>query len=232
VVDDRAIELARRLEEDDRRLAASLATVEERQQEVAAIRERAAAFAELISSAPERRVAADVAIDEARQELERRRAEVVRAEAELAQAERSRDERRLASAQRALERGRNSLAAGERRLERATGARAELERELADAEAAVPALEDEARALSRRLAEVPRISHTGLEPPGPGLAGVDEWASRVAAALLVVRSGLETERERVIREANELAASVLGDQDAGTSVALARARLERAASRS
>ena len=110
----------------------------------------------------------------------------------------------------------------------ATGARAELERELADADTAIPALEDEARALSRRLAEVPRISQAGLEPPEPGLAGLDEWASRVAAALLVVRSGLETERERLIREANELAASVLGDPDVGTSVALARARLERA----
>ena len=99
---------------------------------------------------------------------------------------------------------------------------------MAEGEAAIPALEEEARALSRRLAEVPRISRTGLEPPEPGLAGVDEWASRVAAALLVVRSGLDTERERLIREANELAASVLGDQDVGTSVALARARLERA----
>ena len=139
-----------------------------------------------------------------------------------------RDERRLASAQRLLERARDSLAAGERRLERATATRAEVERKLAEGEAAIPGIEEEARALSRRLAEVPRISRTGLEPPEPGLAGVDEWASRVAGALLVVRSGLETERERLIREANELAASVLGDQGAGTSVALARARLERA----
>jgi len=226
---DRAIELARRLEEDDERLGAALEEVATLQREVAEVRERAAALAALIASAPERRAAMDVAIEEARRELERRREEVARAEAELAEAERSRDERRLASAQRALERARDSFAAGQRRLDRATGARAELERDLAQAEAAIPALEHEAGALSRRLAEVPRISRAGLEPPEAGLAGVDEWASRVAAALLVVRSGLETERERVIREANELAASVLGDQDVGTSVALVRARLERAA---
>jgi chromosome segregation ATPase len=228
VADERAIELARRLEEDDERLAAALATVAELQQEVAAIRERAAGLAGLIASAPERRAATEVAREEARRELARRREESARAEAELAQAERSRDEQRLASARRALGRARDSLAAGERRVERAAGSAAELERELAEAGAAVPALEDEARAESRRLAEVPRVSRAGLEPPRPGLDGVDEWASRVAAALLVVRSGLETERERLIREANELAASVLGDQDAGTSVALARIRLERA----
>jgi chromosome segregation ATPase len=228
VVDERVIELARRLEEDDERLAAALATVAELHGVVAAIRERGAALAALIASAPERAAAAEVTIAEAERELERRRDEAARAEAELAQAEGSRDERRLASAQRALERARESLAAGERRVERTTAVRTGLERELTEAEAAIPVLEDEARAVSRRLAEVPRVSRTGLELPGPGLDGVDEWASRVAAALLVVRSGLETERERLIREANELAASVLGEGDVGTSVALVRSRLERA----
>jgi chromosome segregation protein len=229
VVDERAIELARRLEEDDERLAAALATVAELDGAVTAIRERATALAQLIATAPERRAAAEVAIAEADRELERRREEAAGAASELAQAERSRDERRLASAQRALERARDSLAAGERRVGRAADALAGVERELADAEAAIPVLEDEAGAASRRLAEVPRISHAGLASPGPGLDGVDDWASRVAAALLVVRSGLETERERLIREANELAASVLGDGDVGTSVALVRSRLERAA---
>lgn len=228
MVDDRAIELARRLEEDDERLAVALAEVDALQRDVGALRERASVLAELIASAPERRAAANVALTDAERELERRRGEMARAEAELAQAERSRDEPRLASAQRSLERARDSLVAGERRLGRATAVIAELERELDEGEAAIPAREEEARALSRRLAKVPRVSRTGLEPPEPGLTGVDEWASRVGAALLVVRSGLETERERLIREANELAASVLGDQDAGTSVALARARLERA----
>ena len=102
-----------------------------------------------------------------------------------------------------------------------------MEQELAEAETAIPELEIETQALSLRLAEVPRVSRAGLEPAGPGLDGIDEWASRVAAALLVVRSGLDTERDRLIREANELAASVLGDQNVGTSVALVRARLER-----
>ena len=64
------------------------------------------------------------------------------------------------------------------------------------------------------------------EPPGPGIEGVLEWAARAHAAVFVARSGLETERERVVREANELAASVLGEPLYATSVALVRQRLE------
>ena len=228
MADRGAIELARRLEQDDERLAGALASLAELQRDVVAVRERAGVLAGLIAAAPGRRAAAEIAVDEAQRELERRRDEAARAETELAQAERSRDERRLASARRGLERAADSVSAGERRLERATGARAAVEREVAEARASIPALEDEAGRLSLRLAEIPRVSRTGLEPAGPGLDGIDEWASRVAAALLVVRSGLDTERERLIREANELAASVLGDEGLGTSVALVRARLERA----
>ena len=227
--DHDALALARRLEEDDERLAATLAEVAELEHGIAALRERARALAQLIASAPERRAAADAAIDEAERELARRREEAARAEEELGRAERARDERRLASARRAIERAQESVSAGERRLERATAARSDVERELQEAGIEALALEEQAETASRRLAGVPRISRNGIAPPGAGLGGVDEWASRAAAALFVVRSGLETERERVIREANELAASVLGDPDAGTSVALVRARLERAA---
>jgi hypothetical protein len=46
--------------------------------------------------------------------------------------------------------------------------------------------------------------------------------------LLVSRGTLEAERERVVVEANELAALVLGDSSAGSSVTLVRRRLEEA----
>ncbi|MBA3788673.1 MAG: hypothetical protein H0X21_08270, partial [Actinobacteria bacterium] len=54
-----------------------------------------------------------------------------------------------------------------------------------------------------------------------------EWVSRAHAAVFVARSGLETERERVVREANELAASVLGEPFSATSVDVVRKRLEQ-----
>jgi hypothetical protein len=72
------------------------------------------------------------------------------------------------------------------------------------------------------------ISASGLEPPAPGLDGLEEWASRVSAALLVVGSGLETERERLVRQANEIAASVLGEPAHAGAVSRVRAELERA----
>ena len=228
MADDRALEVARTLEEEDERLAAALAEVGELEREAAAVRERARGLSELIASGPERLVAAEATIDEAGRELERRRDQAARVQAELAEAERSGDERRIESARRAVQRALDSVRAGERRLERTTSARADLEQQLREAEAAEPLLEEQSRALSERLAAVPRISRSGVAPPEPGLDGIDEWASRVAAALFVVRSSLETERERLIREANELASSVLGDPVVDTSVSLVRARLDRA----
>jgi hypothetical protein len=44
--------------------------------------------------------------------------------------------------------------------------------------------------------------------------------------VLVARGGLETERERIVREANELASSVLGEPLYTASVAVVRRRLE------
>ena len=62
--------------------------------------------------------------------------------------------------------------------------------------------------------------------PETGLAGAAAWAARVRGALLLTRSALESERERVVRQANELLASVSGEPAPAASVALVRERLE------
>jgi hypothetical protein len=54
------------------------------------------------------------------------------------------------------------------------------------------------------------------------------WAAEARGALLPVRAGLAVERDAVVREANELTASVLGEPQGALSVAAARARLEDA----
>jgi hypothetical protein len=64
--------------------------------------------------------------------------------------------------------------------------------------------------------------------PGSSLEGLADWGARVRAALFVVTGGLETERDRVVREAGELGASVLGEPPVGASVAVVRRRLEDA----
>ena len=55
---------------------------------------------------------------------------------------------------------------------------------------------------------------------------MEQWSLVARSALLVSRGTLELERERLVVEANELAALVLGESSAGSSVRLVRRRLE------
>ena len=65
-------------------------------------------------------------------------------------------------------------------------------------------------AAAERLGRLERVHE--VEPPRPGLAGALDWTSRARAAVFVVRSGLEQERERIVREAEELGVALLGEQ--------------------
>ncbi len=85
----------------------------------------------------------------------------------------------------------------------------------------------EARAVARDVGALPRLSESGRMPPGTSLGEIEEWGARVHSAIFVVRGGLEGERERIVHEASTLAASSLGEQVAGASVALVRRRLEQ-----
>jgi hypothetical protein len=73
---------------------------------------------------------------------------------------------------------------------------------------------------------VPRVSESGRTVPGTSLEEIEEWGARAHAALFVVRGGLESERERLVLEANSLAAATFGDHGGGSSVALVRRRIE------
>ncbi len=95
------------------------------------------------------------------------------------------------------------------------------------AEAGAVAVDAERVALA--VADVPRLSDSGRQEPGRSLAEITDWTARAHAALFVVRGGLEGERERIVLEANGLAAAALGEYGGGLSVALVRRRLEEAA---
>ena len=86
----------------------------------------------------------------------------------------------------------------------------------------------EAGRVAAEVREVPRVSQSGREVPASDPARLAEWCSRVHAALFVVRGQLEGERERLVREANELGTAALGEYLAGSSVMLVRRRLEEA----
>lgn len=58
-----------------------------------------------------------------------------------------------------------------------------------------------------------------------GLDGVAEWSSGARAALLVARGTVATEREGVLRQANELGSALLGESLATSSAAIVARRV-------
>jgi chromosome segregation ATPase len=227
VTDERLVRFARELEARDERLAAAIAEVDDLQRVAEEVRERARAVEAFLDRLPAEQAAAEGVLREAESKSRTRGRERGEAESELTRAEGSGDEERVAAARRAVVRARDAETSAARKLERALEALDRLAREAEALRAEAPALEERAHELARRLARLPRISQAGTAAPEPGLEGTIEWAARARAALFVVRSGLEVERERVVREANELAASALGEPVAATSVSLVRKRIER-----
>ena len=65
-----------------------------------------------------------------------------------------------------------------------------------------------------------------MSEPGMTLAVVEARRDAVVFALFVARGTLETERERIVVEANALGTAVLGESLGGSSVAVIRRRLE------
>jgi chromosome segregation ATPase len=225
--EDPLLAYARELEEADRALGRATAEVAELQRAIDDLVGRGREIELFLSGLPGRREAAGAGVASAEDELDRRLEELREAEADLTATEGRRSEEALVAARRAVVRARDAVASAERRLDRARDARAQLDHETARAESEVPELERRARTLAERLRTLPRIARDAAEPPQPGLAATLAWGARAAAALFVARGGLDSERERVVREANELGASALGEPLFATSVALVRERLER-----
>jgi chromosome segregation ATPase len=226
VADARAVGFARELEERDAALAAAIGELAGLEREIESLRVRAAEVQGLLDRLPAEREAAAAEVASARAEAEARERALREAEAALAAAEADDDEEALAAARRGLVRARDSASSAARKLARGEAAAAELERAAGAAQREAPQLEERARGVASRLRGLARVARAGAEEPEPTPAGVVAWAAKARATLFVARSGLETERERVVREANELGASVLGEPLVATSVALVRRRLE------
>lgn len=222
MADARHVQFARELEERDERVAAALEALQQLQADVAEVRAHADAVESFHAAYPGERARLEHAVASAREELEARAAARAEAEAEL---ERAASDEDAAAARRTLTRAIDAESSARRKLARTTEERASLEREAARVEEELPRLETRARVLARRLAEQPRVARVETEPSG--LAALVEWTARARAALFVAAGGLETERERIVREANELGAAVLGEADLATSVRLVRERIER-----
>jgi hypothetical protein len=213
---------ARDLEAEDSALAEAIGEIEALRREAGELRGRASHALEFLGRLPEARTAAVAAREEAETELERRLAEAADAEARLEHAEK---EEAVLAARRAVVRTRDLASGAERKVARLLADQEALEAEARAIEAGLPELDRLAAQLAGRLGGVPRAPAAGS--PQPGAGGAAAWASRAEAALFVARGGLETERDRVIRQANELAAAALGEPLAASSVSRVREQLER-----
>ena len=195
-MDDRAVSELRALDERDRGLSERAQRLRDADSEAAGLRARAEAIEAFFSRYPEEESARRDAVREAEAEVERRRAELDEARRSADDA-RSDDER--AHAEKAVTRGLDHVAVAESSLIRARSAYDELEREAA----ALPA---ELEELERRAGVT-------------GARVLVDWASRTHAELFVELGQIDTQRERVIREANELATMLLGEPTYGSTVA-------------
>jgi hypothetical protein len=218
------LQIVDELERRDGDAAAALHDVETLQQRVVETRARARDIAAFLEAFPDALAARETEEQAAEESRTAATSAVAEAEDTLARArERGREDARLA-AERALQHAQDALREAELRVERAHAQLQQLVREEQEQRAAADRLFVEAQPLAQALAANPRV---GTEPPAAGLDSVLEWAARARGDLLVAHAGLETERDKVVREATELAASALGEPLPGKGVAGVRERLSR-----
>ena len=219
---------AAELERRDAGVAAELEVLTDLAERAGSLRARAAEIHEALDRLPHE-------LDEVA-----RRQDDARREVEAAQAELTRAEERVAALSRARRRKQDDLDRAEREASTARDllddTRAEVERlGRGPARCAPPSTSSTprprrspraAKAIAAGLVRIRRIPEAPGIEPGDTLAELEEWGLLVRSAVLVARGTLEAERERIVVEANALAAGALGEPLAASSVALVRRRLE------
>jgi chromosome segregation ATPase len=207
-VDERAVNELRRLATLDAELSQRASALRELDGRVAALRTRAEAIGAFFTAYPAEEPRLRAELKEAQDELLRRQEELALAERRLAEAH---DEEQRIHIEHAVARALDHVAVTEGRIERAQSSYDELERDTA-------ALPHELTELEARARAVP-----GVPPLGDSLV---EWASHAHAELFVAAGQIDVQRERAIREANELASMLLGEPTYGATAAQALARVE------
>lgn len=213
-MEERALADLRRLAEQDASLAAEAGRLESLDAEIGDVRARASQIEAFWGRADADQSLLGSAIASAEAELERRREELRTAQADL---ERARDDDERFHAERRVERAVDHVAVAQAQLDRDLAALAEHERTAAALPEETHELEGRARELAAREAELP--------PAPDGTSALIDWCSHAHAELFVAIGQLGTQRERIIREANELASMLLGETTYGSTVAQALARV-------
>jgi chromosome segregation ATPase len=217
------------LEQRDRELAAALRLLDDAGEEAAAIRSRAEEIRALLARAPHERARLSAALASASSRLAAEQTRLREAQAALERAEERGGDGETESRRIALLEAKAAVRTAEDHVRRLQRESEQLEEEVETARREVPTLDARARATASQLASVPSLAPRETAHPKAGLDGALDWAARARPAVFVARGSLARERDSLIREANELAASVLGDAASASSVTLVRARIERAA---
>jgi chromosome segregation ATPase len=207
-VDERAVNELRGLADLDAELSERAAALRERDGRIAAIRGRAEAIDAFFAAYPEEEGRRSAELREAQEEIAHRREELADAERRLAEVQ---DDEARIHAEHTVARALDHITVAESRSQRAEFAYDALERDAS----ARPHELNELEARARAIPDVP--------PLGSSLV---EWASHAHAELFVAAGQIDVQRERVIREANELATMLLGEPAYGATVAQALARVE------
>lgn len=218
VMDSRAAGELQSLAERDEELARESGRLRTLDAAIAQIRARAEAIATFFAEHEPQDARLRDAERDSEVALEHRRAELSERTADL-DAARSDEERELQL--RRVERANDHVALAERAVEQAHEAHRALERTSDELSRELPAVEARARALTGELADV--------KEPAP--CELIEWASHAHASLFVALGQVDAQRERVIREANELATALLGEPTYGSTPAQALALVEAASSK-
>jgi DNA repair exonuclease SbcCD ATPase subunit len=209
-VDDRAVSELRQLAARDAELSARAGELRNRDAEVGAIRARVEQVEAFLVAFPEEERRREAELGTALADLEARRTELERAEQEVARAD---DPEARAHAESARARAADHVAVAQARIDRAKAALSELRHGAERAPAELAELFDRAAGTD------------GVTLPQDEQSLVD-WASHARAELFVALGELDTQRELVIREANELATMLVGEPTYGTTPAQAVARVE------
>ena len=219
---------AAELERRDAVVGRELETILDLAQRAGTIRGRANEISEALSRIPGSLAEIDVRRREIEADAERARSELAAAEARVAELETARRQKadQLDRARSESSTAREQLADAEAQLERLAATEQELHEQQESLRKEADALPRAAAVVAAEIRSLARVTEAAGAEPGMTLDDVEEWGARVRSALFVARGTLETERERIVVEANALGTAVLGETLGGSSVAVIRRRLE------
>jgi len=197
-MDSRALAELQALARRDIELSTAIRELELVDQRVAHIRARFTAIDAFLATYPEEEERLRANLREAEDGLITRREELEDAERTLAAA----TDQEREQAQLAVGRAQDRVATADARVDRVRQASEDLRRTNAEFSAELPQLESQARELSAAPSTLPA--------PGTGPDALLVWTTRAHATLFVALSQLAADRDRIVREASEIATMLTG----------------------